>query len=149
METYTKTKDKAEKAQTLNLITHVEVEQSHKSDANALIPAIEETKEQGLAPKEVLADSLYGGDDNCHSACFNKSHCSKCDKRKGCPVKEGKKYYYLRYTDKELRVALRRSYEKTDEFIDRYRWRTGVEATMPVCVRSFAQAGRSMIERPV
>jgi hypothetical protein len=69
METYTKTKDKAEKAQTLNLITHVEVEQSHKSDANALIPAIEETKEQGLAPKEVLADSLYGGEGS-RSRCF-------------------------------------------------------------------------------
>lgn len=184
METYTKTEDEAEKAQTLNLITHVEVEQSHKSDANALIPAIEETKEQGLAPKEVLADSLYGGDENCqaakdlevavlspvmgrkkdgddnlsefqfneagdvvrcpsgnspvkahgkksrHSACFKKGHCSKCDKRKGCPVKESTKYYYLRYTDRELRVALRRSYEKTDEFTDRYRWRAGVEATM-------------------
>jgi hypothetical protein len=184
METYTKTKDEAEKAQTLNLITHVEVEQSHKSDANALIPAIEETKEQGLAAKEVLADSLYGSDENCqtakelevdvlapvmgrkkdkdnnlsefqfnetgdvvkcpsgnspvkthgkksrHSACFNKRHCSKCDRSKGCPVKESKKYYYLRYTDRELRVALRRTYENTDEFIDRYRWRAGVEATM-------------------
>lgn len=48
-----------------------------------------------------------------HSACFKKGHCSKCDKRKVCPVKEGEKFYYLRYTDKELRVALRRSYEKT------------------------------------
>ena len=36
----------------------------------------------------------------------------------------------MRYTDKELRVALRRSYENTDEFIDRYRWRAGAEATM-------------------
>ena len=184
METYTKTEDEAEKAQTLNLITHVEAEQSHKSDANALIPAVETTKEQGLAPGEVLADSLYGSDENCqtakelevsvlspvmgrkkddginlsdfqfnekgdvvrcpsgnspvkthvkksrHSACFNRRHCSKCDNRKGCPVKKGEKFYYLRYTDKELRVALRRSYENTDEFIDRYRWRAGVEATM-------------------
>ena len=184
METYTKTEDEAEKAQTLNLITHVDVEQSHKSDANALIPAVETTKEQGLAPGEVLADSLYGSDENCqtakelevavlspvmgrkkdgdinlsdfqfnekgdvvkcplgnspvkthgkksrHSACFNRKHCSKCDNRKGCPVKEGEKFYYLRYTDKELRIALRRSYEETDEFIDRYRWRAGVEATM-------------------
>jgi len=184
METYTKTEDESEKAQTLNLITHVEVEQSHKSDANALIPAIEETKEQGLAPKEVLADSLYGSDENCqtakelevtvlspvmgrkkdknislsefqfnekgdvvrcpsgnspikahgkksrHSACFSRRHCSKCCNIRGCPVKKGEKFYYLRYTDKELRVAIRRAYEDTDEFIDRYRWRAGVEATM-------------------
>jgi hypothetical protein len=40
-----------------------------------------------------------------HSACFNKSHCSKCDKRKECPVKESKNFYYFRYTDKELRVV--------------------------------------------
>ncbi|MFO7643719.1 MAG: hypothetical protein R6W95_04975 [Desulfosarcina sp.] len=41
METYTDTDDPQEKAQTLNLITHVEVERAHESDANALIPAIE------------------------------------------------------------------------------------------------------------
>src|SRR4030067_2673112 len=34
----------------------------------ALIPAIESTKESGLAPKEVLADSLYSSDENCEAA---------------------------------------------------------------------------------
>ena len=29
-----------------------------------------------------------------------------------------------------MRLAKRRAYEKTDEFKDRYRWRSGVEATM-------------------
>ncbi|MCP4583498.1 MAG: hypothetical protein GY839_17960, partial [candidate division Zixibacteria bacterium] len=47
-----------------------------------------------------------------------------------CPVKAGKKYYYLRYTQKEMRLARRRRYEQTDEFKDRYRWRAGSEATM-------------------
>ena len=41
---------------------------SHNSDANALIPAIELIKEQNLKPKEILADSLYGSDDNCERA---------------------------------------------------------------------------------
>jgi len=45
-------------------------------------------------------------------------------------VKEGKKFYYLRFKDKELRVAQRRIYELSEEFKDRYRWRAGVEATM-------------------
>ena len=33
-------------------------------------------------------------------------------------------------TEKELRIAKRRAYEQTDEFKDRYRWRSGIEATM-------------------
>jgi hypothetical protein len=68
METYTDTQDKDEKDKTLNLITHVEVESAHESDANALIPAIESTQKRDLAPKEVLADSLYGSDENVQTA---------------------------------------------------------------------------------
>jgi hypothetical protein len=51
-----------------NLITHVKVEAAHESDANALIPAIEDTAQRGLAPQELLADSLYGSDDNMKKA---------------------------------------------------------------------------------
>jgi len=66
METYGKDEETREKS--LNLITHVEVEPAHESDANALIPAIESSKERGLAPEELLADSLYGSDENCQEA---------------------------------------------------------------------------------
>jgi len=52
----------------LNLITHVDVQTACESDANALVPAIESTDERGLAPDELLADSLYGSDDNCETA---------------------------------------------------------------------------------
>jgi hypothetical protein len=38
--------------------------------------------------------------------------------------------FYLRFTDKQLRVALRRVEIQTEAFKDRYRWRAGVEATM-------------------
>ena len=48
----------------MNLITHVEIEPAHVSDARALIPALESTSSRGLAPEEVLADSLYGSDEN-------------------------------------------------------------------------------------
>jgi hypothetical protein len=184
METYTDTDDPKQKAQTLNLITHVEVERAHESDANALIPAIESTQQRELAPKELLADSLYGSDENVETAkdkgidviappmgsekkgtlglsdfhleksgkvvncpqghapintskkktrycaAFDLSHCSDCPNRSICPAAPGKKAFYLRYTDKLLRIALRRSAVDTDEFKDRYRWRAGVEATM-------------------
>ena len=64
METYCASPDEAIKDTRLNLITHVEVEPAHVSDVHALIPALESTKERGLAPQEVLADSLYGSDEN-------------------------------------------------------------------------------------
>src|SRR3990172_3063324 len=57
-----------EKGQMLSLITHVAVEPAHTSDANALIPAIEDAKERGLGPTEVLADSLYGSEKNVAAA---------------------------------------------------------------------------------
>lgn len=168
----------------VELITYVEVEPAHNSDAHALMPAIKETKERGIAPKELLADSLYGGDDNVEQALLegvevvsptmgkeNKtastlsdfvfsdtgaviecptghkpvSHkknkdkntvtfaletCSDCQARSQCPVRRGKKYFYLRFKDKNVRLAKRRSHEKTDSFKDRYRYRSGVEATM-------------------
>jgi hypothetical protein len=182
METYCKDEDAKEES--LNLITHIEVEPAHESDANALIPAIESSNERGLAPEELLADTLYGSDENCqkaaklgvevlspaksskgkdaitlsdfevsekgdvvscpqgharvstkkkktrHTVAFDSQQCSPCPFQGTCPIKQGKKHHYLRYTDKEMRLAIRRAYEQTDEFKDRYRWRSGVEGTM-------------------
>ena len=175
-------KDKEKKEQTLNLITYAEVEQANKSDAKALMPAVESTKKQKLAPKELTADQAYGSDKNCEAAqkqgvevvspvknnisenskislsefdidtkgkiskcplgvkpvrakkrkrfsiAFDSGVCGICPNCSRCPVESGKKYFYIRYTKKDLRIALRRQYEKTDEFKDRYRWRSGVEA---------------------
>jgi len=182
METYGTEKETRDK--NLNLITYVHVEPAHESDAHALIPAIESSKERSRAPEELLADTLYGGDENCqkaaqqgveiisptkgtkekdgitlsdfdlnekgdvvscpqghtpvktkkkktrHTAVFDSHHCSTCPFQEACPVKKGTRYHYLRYTDKEMRLAQRRAYEHTDEFKDRYRWRAGSEATM-------------------
>jgi hypothetical protein len=175
--------DKEDKENTLNLITHIKVEPSHNSDANALVPAIESVEKQNLKPKELLADSLYGSDDNREKAkthdvdliaptmgttkegnlcladfqlspegevvaCpnghapdrvemkkrisvgFARQNCEACPKHSICPVKSGKKYYYLRFKYKEMRTAMRRQYENSEEFKDQYRWRAGVEATM-------------------
>lgn len=181
METYT---PKEEKDQ-LSLITYVSVEAAHKSDAHAIIPAIEDTKERGLAPTEILADSLYGSDENCekakeqgveiispvmgrgketgitlndfkltqsgevvscpegHSpeqtrkddvgrltAAMKTETCESCAKTADCSVKAGKKYNYLHYDEKAIRLAARRAIEKTDEFKNRYRFRSGVEGSI-------------------
>jgi len=61
---------------------------------------------------------------------FSLDTCSNCPLVNDCPVKPGKKYYYLRYNKKSSRLAMRRANEQTDEFKNRYRWRAGVEATM-------------------
>lgn len=176
--------DDKDKPKKLNLITHVQVEPANESDAHALLPAIESAEKRGLAPKELLADSLYGSDENVekakaagvevispvmgsnkgdglsladfetsatgevtkcpegeqpikrrrvqgrHSVAFNSERCLTCARLPQCRVKAGTKYHYLRYTDKELRIALRRAAEEQPEFKDRYRYRAGVEGTM-------------------
>lgn len=186
METFSTVEDKGEKEQTLNLITHVAVEKACEHDSHALMPAVEDTQGRGLSPKTVLADTLYGGDDNEQSAkdnqvelvaptfkggistgislsdftfddngyvasCpaghrpvkvrfkkkadrynarFERKQCSGCPQVDSCPIHPGKKNYYLRYTAKDQRLAARRIFENSKEFIDIYRWRAGVEATM-------------------
>jgi hypothetical protein len=68
METYCTHEDEQERDKTLNLITHVELQPACESDAHALIPALESALERGLAPAQVLADSLYGSDENSEKA---------------------------------------------------------------------------------
>ena len=63
-ETYEASEDKNQPS----LITHVSVEPAHKSDAKALIPFIEDTKNRDLGPEEVLADTPYGSDENVEKA---------------------------------------------------------------------------------
>ncbi len=182
-ETYESSEDKSQPS----LITHVSVEPANKSDAKALIPFIEDTKNRNLGPEEVLADTLYGSDENVekaahemyvevvspakgpepgkdksvsltdfalsergkvtscpqghapfrtkhkkerHSAAFDVELCANCPLVGECPVKPGKSGYYLRYDDRAARLAMRRAYERTAEFQDKYRFRAGIEATM-------------------
>jgi len=168
----------------LSLLTHVTVESADQHDSNALIPALENLQQQDMAPKELLADSLYGSESNCkrgrdeydveviapampgnrkkmhlaeftvndqgwivscprgitpdrvkknkssYSTAFAVDVCRDCLLLKQCPVSKGKKGYYYRYKEKDLRLARRVLYEKTKSFKEKYRFRAGVEATM-------------------
>ena len=165
------------------LITHVAVEPAHAHDAHALIPAIESAAKHGFAAEEILADSLYGSDENIQDAAalgvrvispvlgkvsedklgldefrmsedevviacpqgrsperitqkdekvvalFALAACMACPCKGRCPAVEGKKGFYLRYERKQVRLAVRRAYEKTGEFKEKYRWRAGEEGT--------------------
>jgi hypothetical protein len=184
METYTDTEVKEVKSNTLNLVTHVELEKASDSDAQALIPAIESAQKRGLGPDELEADTPYGSDGNHQGAksmgvelvapgkgkakenavslsefelsdqghvlaCpegqkpltskknktrftqgFDGKTCAKCPLINVCPVRPGKRYYYLHYDERAMRIAKRRVAERTSEFKERYRWCAGVEATM-------------------
>lgn len=46
------------------IITRVAVESAARSDADALIPAVEELQERGLKPDEIIADTAYCGGEN-------------------------------------------------------------------------------------
>jgi hypothetical protein len=68
LETYSPEAPNEDAPPNLKLITHVQVEPAHQSDAQALLPALEATAKRNLAPQEVLADALYGSDENCEAA---------------------------------------------------------------------------------
>ena len=48
----------------LNLITYINTEPAHKHDSQALEPAIKNIQDRGIEAKQVLADTLYGSNDN-------------------------------------------------------------------------------------
>ena len=184
IESFSRSEEDNEKAQGLNLITHVDVQPACESDAAALVPAIADTKIRGVGPDQLVADTLYGSDSNhrtaqvadvdlvaptqkgnaskpltefsfnaqgyveaCpaghspervkhkkktdrYSAAFDPGLCQGCPHAADCPVTPGKKKNYLRYSGKQYRLWVRRKAEKSDAFMDTYRWRAGVEATM-------------------
>ena len=184
METFSPDEDGKKQGGKLRLITHVSIEKASHSDAHAVLPAISSTSQRNLAPKEIQADTLYGGDANWKAAkendvnlispvkdaprsmantlsafsfhddghvasCpqgvkpqwskkkkaryiqgFCSDTCSACPHKEDCPVKPGKNNHYLRYDERTFRLARRKAFEKTDQFLEKYRWRAGVEATM-------------------
>jgi len=170
----------------LALITYAEAEPAHHSDAKALKPMLDQVEKQGQKPERLLADTIYGSDDNRNyaskkntelvapamgalkgdkkvgldmfafadngeviscpaghapyrihnntrkeriSACFPQDLCRDCPKSNDCPTHPAKKGRYLRYRHKDIRLLRRRVFEQTAEFHEKYRYRSGIEAT--------------------
>ena len=67
METY-REYDSEEQQEALKLITYVQVESASAHDSHAVLPALEEVGERDLKPEQLLADSLYGSEDNIKKA---------------------------------------------------------------------------------
>ena len=41
-----------------------------------------------------------------NSVGFDSQHCQNCSQLQDCPVKKGKKFYYLRFSEKEMRIPM-------------------------------------------
>lgn len=71
-ETYSREEDETSTDNTheavLDLITYIKVESADHHDSKGLLPAIEELGAREIKPEELLADSLYGSDDNVQEA---------------------------------------------------------------------------------
>jgi len=64
------------------------------------------------------------------SCVWDKEICQQCRFLSECRVVKSNKGYLLRYTHKEVEAAIRRQYEQSDEFRDKYRYRSGIEASI-------------------
>ena len=64
------------------------------------------------------------------SCIWHKEICQNCSMLSECSVQESKKGYLIRYTPQQAETAIRRRYEQSDEFKDKYRHRSGVEASI-------------------
>ncbi|TWT43105.1 transposase [Botrimarina hoheduenensis] len=62
---------------------------------------------------------------------FDPAGCDACSRKEDCPASAvGRRERRWQYTHDRVRQRARRLRDATDEFLDRYRWRAGVEATM-------------------
>lgn len=93
-----------------------------------LIDEATETVQQcpaGHAPQASVFDPRRGQTTTTMAA----QVCSSCALRARCPVRRGRKGYRLKHTAKQRRLATRRREEQTPAFRQRYRLRSGIEAT--------------------
>jgi len=153
METYAKHNADASSQPSLQLLTYVNVEAAHCHDSDAVEPALEDVKQRHLLPAELEADTLYGSAANVEKAkehrvtlvtptaikhntkgsirCrWNHEICHVCEFRSQCCVKLSRTGYQLRYTPKEADTSIRRQYEQSADFKDKYRYRSGIEASL-------------------
>jgi hypothetical protein len=69
-------------------------------------------------------------------ALFERSARGTCHGRDNCPVKVKSSQARLTYRYSQVRIAKRRAYQDTAEFKDKYRMRSGIEATNSQLARS-------------
>jgi hypothetical protein len=71
-----------------------------------------------------------------YNSLFDYDTCLNCPFGSSCPVKVTSAGANLHYTAKDIRIANRRKYQKTEEWKRRYRLRSGIEASNSQLARS-------------
>jgi len=105
------------------LITCAIPQTAADEDGDALPLVVDRLEQNDLKPGEILADTLYGSDDN-QQLCEGKGIDLVAPVRGPAPKKNR-----LPTTDAQKRLALRRTAEKTEEWKQAYRLRAGIEGT--------------------
>ena len=75
-------------------------------------------------------DSIKHNNQGSISCVWDNQVCQRCRLRSECCVTASNKGYLLRYTPKEAELTIRRQYENSAEFRDKYRYRSGIEASI-------------------
>lgn len=107
----------------VQLITCAIPQTAADEDGDAIKPVVEHLEKQALKPTELLADTLYGSDDN-QQYCEKKGIALIAPVRGPVPAED-----LVPTTDKQKRLAERRAQEKTVEWQQRYNLRSAIEGT--------------------
>ncbi len=89
----------------------------------------EKTKEVKRCPNGVEPQSVKRNKKGSITARWSNEDCRRCPFKENCQTIKGARGRRLVYTEKEVRLWRRRKKEESPEFIDKYRYRAGVEAT--------------------
>ena len=127
------------KAQGVEVIAPV-MGRSSKKELNLSDFTLSDEGEVVACPQGNTPDEIKLVNDK-QRAFFNREECAGCPLNEKCPVKMTKKKSWLEYDEKAVRLAKRRAYEKTDEFMNIYRHRAGIEGT-----NSFAKRATGLEE---
>lgn len=90
----------------------------------------DETKEIESCPQAQAPQMIRHNKKGSISCIWQQEICQNCPMLSECIVQESKKGYLLRYTPQQAETAIRRKYEQSDKFKDKYRHRSGVEASI-------------------
>lgn len=87
----------------------------------------EETGEVTQCPANESPVQIVPGKDGQLKVNFDPEQCAACEYQDYCCVGMDKNHK-IEYTQKNLRLAKRRKAEESEEFREKYRWRSGIEA---------------------
>lgn len=89
----------------------------------------EKTKEATQCPHGKPPYSVKRNKTGTITAKWSEKDCSTCPFNKNCQTKKGTRGRRLHYSEKDIRLWQRRQMQESPEFIDKYRYRAGIEAT--------------------